>query len=303
MPPLAVILFLLIALILVPVVVILFLEDRRSRDGLDRALRDDGGDDWSLDARSPAVRRLAGERGRRGLPGTSAPPEASALRTWRDASAGILLVCLFLFVISAVAFGFTTSGVAPTERPSVAVVVTDSPSPSESPSASESSSPDVSGSPGPSPTATLFITFPPLITPPPATPKPSTTPSPTPTHSPSPSPSPTPTATATIPPTPAPAVPGAPVMVGVSPGSTTPDLIVTWTAPADNGGSPILGYEVYRGTVPGGPYETHVGVGVPALKYKDSTGTAGITYYYVVFAVNAVGPSASSSAEGSATAP
>lgn len=73
---------------------------------------------------------------------------------------------------------------------------------------------------------------------------------------------------------------------------------LSWTAPAD-GGSPITGYNVYRGTASGG--ETLLVAGVAGPTYDDTTAVTGTTYYYVVTAVNAVGESVWSN-EVSATA-
>src|SRR5207253_1577810 len=74
-------------------------------------------------------------------------------------------------------------------------------------------------------------------------------------------------------------------------------VALSWTTPAD-GGSPITGYKVYRGTVSGSLslYQT---LGVVS-GYTDSGVTNGTTYYYQVSAVNAVGEGARSS-EKSAT--
>jgi fibronectin type 3 domain-containing protein len=74
-------------------------------------------------------------------------------------------------------------------------------------------------------------------------------------------------------------------------------VALSWTTPA-NGGSPITGYKVYRGTVSGSLslYQT---LGVVS-GYTDTAVTNGTTYYYQVSAVNAVGEGSRSS-ERSAT--
>ncbi len=64
-------------------------------------------------------------------------------------------------------------------------------------------------------------------------------------------------------------------------------VVLTWDAPASDGGSAITGYDVYRGTTSGG--ETLLaGLGV-VLTYTDTAVTNGVTYYYEVSAVNGVG--------------
>jgi hypothetical protein len=57
---------------------------------------------------------------------------------------------------------------------------------------------------------------------------------------------------------------------------------LTWTASTSSG---VSGYNVYRGTVSGGPYTLLTTTPVTTTTYQDSTVTAGTTYYYVVKAV------------------
>ena len=70
------------------------------------------------------------------------------------------------------------------------------------------------------------------------------------------------------------------------------NVTLTWTAPAEDGGSSILSYEIYRSNTADG--YTNIGA-VPAgtLFYLDQNGTAEDSSYYVV-AVNAVGTGARS---------
>jgi uncharacterized delta-60 repeat protein len=79
-------------------------------------------------------------------------------------------------------------------------------------------------------------------------------------------------------------VPGAPNLTA-QPGKPK-GVTLTWTIPP-NGGSPITGYRIYRGTSAGGEtlFKT-VGTGT---SYKDTSTTKGTTYFYIVRAVNAVG--------------
>jgi hypothetical protein len=97
---------------------------------------------------------------------------------------------------------------------------------------------------------------------------------------------------------------------GSTPVATEPDAPVlsatagtalaslSWTVPTD-GGSPITGYNVYRGSTI--LTETLLISGVTGTVYEDTTAATGSTYYYVVTAVNAVGESVWSN-EVSATA-
>ncbi|UCF07410.1 MAG: right-handed parallel beta-helix repeat-containing protein [Thermoplasmata archaeon] len=64
-------------------------------------------------------------------------------------------------------------------------------------------------------------------------------------------------------------------------------LLLTWNAPASDGGLPISGYRVYWGTAPG--HENWFEDIGNILYYNDTDVTAGITYYYKVSAVNSKG--------------
>ncbi len=75
---------------------------------------------------------------------------------------------------------------------------------------------------------------------------------------------------------------------------------LAWSIPA-NGGSPLTGFAIYRGTSPGGEGAvplTTVGAGVTS--YDDTSAVEGTPYYYQVAAANAFGETRS--AEQSATA-
>lgn len=66
-------------------------------------------------------------------------------------------------------------------------------------------------------------------------------------------------------------------------------VLLTWSAPKDQGTAPITGYKIYRSTVPG--METFVTSVGNTTYYIDDGLVAGTTYYYKVSAVNAVGES------------
>jgi hypothetical protein len=74
---------------------------------------------------------------------------------------------------------------------------------------------------------------------------------------------------------------------------------LTWSPPVSNGGSPITGYNIYRGTASGGEtFLTSVG---NVTSFKDTSTVRRQTYYYIVTAVNAVGEGPASN-EASAVA-
>ncbi|WP_460629671.1 fibronectin type III domain-containing protein, partial [Intrasporangium mesophilum] len=77
-------------------------------------------------------------------------------------------------------------------------------------------------------------------------------------------------------------------------------VALTWTAPPSNGGSPIIGYSVYRGVTPGGESPTPIATNVTGSTFTDTGEVNGNAYYYKVAATNAVGTSPQSN-EASAT--
>ena len=141
-------------------------------------------------------------------------------------------------------------------------------------------------------------------------PTPTNTPTRTPTNTPTltntpigPTNTPTNTPTATQTPTSTPTqagitVPSAPQNLAAVP-ARGKGVQLTWSPPASNGGSPITGYNVYRGTAAGG--ETLLTSVGNVTSFKDTSTTRGQTYYYIVKAVNAVGESPASN-EASAVA-
>ncbi len=84
----------------------------------------------------------------------------------------------------------------------------------------------------------------------------------------------------------APTVPGAPTAVSGTPGNT--EAIVSWTAPANDGGSAITGYTVTAS--PGGAIATTAGATSAAVTNLSN----GISYTFTVTATNSVGTGAPS---------
>ena len=81
-------------------------------------------------------------------------------------------------------------------------------------------------------------------------------------------------------------LPGRPTLVSAVAGNAK--VTLTWTAPSSNGGLPILGYKLYRGTVSGG--ETLYATLGNVLTLVDNKNIVnGVTYYYKVSAFNSAG--------------
>ena len=76
-------------------------------------------------------------------------------------------------------------------------------------------------------------------------------------------------------------------------------VALTWNASA----SAVAGYNVYRGTVSGGPYAKINATLVTPLSYTDSTVQSGTTYYYVTTAVDSRGTESVFSNQVSAVIP
>ena len=99
----------------------------------------------------------------------------------------------------------------------------------------------------------------------------------------------------------APTVPSPPLGLTATPGSGSVDL--SWTVPASTGGSPITGYDVYRGTASGAEVSTPLAVNVQGTSYLDPADPNGSVYFYAVTAINAVGQSSLSNEASAAPRP
>lgn len=74
---------------------------------------------------------------------------------------------------------------------------------------------------------------------------------------------------------------------------------LTWAASTSSG---VTSYKVYRGTTSGGPYTLLSTLGV-ATSYTDNSVTSGLTYYYVVTAVDSNNNQSSNSNQAPAVIP
>src|SRR5207249_11911803 len=87
-----------------------------------------------------------------------------------------------------------------------------------------------------------------------------------------------------------PILPSAPQNLQATPG--VGNVALTWDAPSSDGGSPITGYKIYRSTSSG--TETgYVNLG-NVNSYDNTAVTPGVTYFYKVAAINALGVSSQS---------
>ena len=94
--------------------------------------------------------------------------------------------------------------------------------------------------------------------------------------------------------------PGPPNGLTASPGNG--QVTLSWTAPGSSGGAAISGYEIYRGTTPGGESGTPVNASLVAGTSYTVTGlTNGTTYYFTVAAVSKAKLQGAKSGEASAT--
>src|SRR5439155_1041685 len=102
------------------------------------------------------------------------------------------------------------------------------------------------------------------------------------------------------------AAPSSPTGLAATAASSS-QISLTWTAPADNGGSAITGYKIERSTDGGTTCTTLVAnTGSTATSYSDTVLTHATAYTYRLSAINSAGtgsPSASASATTLSVAP
>ena len=77
-------------------------------------------------------------------------------------------------------------------------------------------------------------------------------------------------------------------------------MVLTWTASTSSG---VVGYNIYRSTVSGGPYVILDSAAVSADTYTDSTVQSGTTYFYVVRSVDNTDAESVNSSQVQATIP
>jgi hypothetical protein len=93
-----------------------------------------------------------------------------------------------------------------------------------------------------------------------------------------------------------------PINISVSGTGTTVvahSVSLAWTAST----SSVVGYNVYRSTISGGPYTLVTTTAIAGVSYTDSTVQAGVTYFYVVTAVDSNGNESAFSNEAPVTVP
>ena len=97
-----------------------------------------------------------------------------------------------------------------------------------------------------------------------------------------------------------PVAPGAPVLNAATPGNG--QVALSWSAPVSDGGSPVTGYKIYRGTSSGAESFLVAPAGT-GTSYTDGTVTNGTTYFYKVSALNGVGEGVLSNERSATPAP
>ena len=80
-------------------------------------------------------------------------------------------------------------------------------------------------------------------------------------------------------------------------------VTLTWQAAAGSPGKAVASYNVYRGTISGGPYAQINSALDASTNDTDTTVQSGYTYYYVVTAVDSNGSESVSSSQVQAAIP
>jgi fibronectin type 3 domain-containing protein len=89
--------------------------------------------------------------------------------------------------------------------------------------------------------------------------------------------------------------PGPPTAFTATTSAGKTGIALAWRVSTSDGGSPVTGYRIYRGTASGS--ETFlVSVGPTTTNFTDASVTHKVRYYYRVTASNAVGESTSAAA-------
>src|SRR4029078_10572625 len=89
--------------------------------------------------------------------------------------------------------------------------------------------------------------------------------------------------------------PGAPTSFAATTAAGKTGIALNWKAPTTDGGSPVTGYRIYRGTSSGSE-SFLVSVGAASTTFTDASVGHKIRYYYLVTAINAVGEGTSAAA-------
>ena len=63
-------------------------------------------------------------------------------------------------------------------------------------------------------------------------------------------------------------------------------ITLNWTPPTNAGNSPLTGYQIFRGTTPGGNPAPPSAPPTTATTFTDNTATPGVAYFYTVKALN-----------------
>jgi len=95
-------------------------------------------------------------------------------------------------------------------------------------------------------------------------------------------------------------IPSEPRNLIATPGDS--QILLDWDVPSDDGGSPVTGYKIYKGTSPTSLSPLPATVNAPHTDYLDYDVMNGVTYYYTVAAINDVGEGPQSN-QASATPP